>query len=488
MGIETSTVMVSIIGPEVVLVVAALGIMMTDLFVKNDAEQPFLMWIGVVGILGALAVSTSVWGKEVAYGFYGMVVADNFARFFTTLFLIAAGLTLLLSSRYVRVQGIAAGEYYTLTLFATTGMVLMVQSTDLIMLFLGLEVLSVSLYVLAGMTPDSNRSAESSLKYFVLGAFSTGFLLYGIALLYGVCGSTRLAEIGTALAQKQLLQEPMLLAGMGLLLAGFGFKIAIAPFHLWAPDVYEGAPTPITAFMSVGVKAAAFAALLRVFAGSLAALDVQWKEILWIGSVLTMIVGNVAAQRQENIKRMLAYSSIAHAGYILIGIVAGGAAGTGAVLYYLLVYTLMNIGAFAVVIAIEQKGEKNLAISDYAGIGTRHTALGAAMAVFMFSLAGIPPFSGFMGKFYIFSAAIKAGYIGLTILAVLNSLVSVYYYLRVTVMMFMKEPAAGAEVPAVCFHPAIVGVLLTAIFFTVQMGLFPSSYLQFAQDSIKMFL
>jgi NADH-quinone oxidoreductase subunit N len=280
----------------------------------------------------------------------------------------------------------------------------------------------------------------------------------------------------------------MLLAGMGLLLTGFGFKIAMAPFHMWAPDVYEGAPTPITAFMSVGVKAAAFAALLRVFAGSLAALDVQWRELLWIGSVLTMTIGNVAALRQENIKRMLAYSSIAHAGYILIGIVAGGAAGTSAVLYYLLVYTLMNIGAFAVVIAIEQKGEKNLAISDYAGIGTRHTALGAAMAVFMFSLAGIPPFSGFMGKFYIFSAAIKAGYIGLTILAVLNSLVSVYYYLRVTVMMFMKEPEAGADVPAVCFHPTVVVVLLTAIFFTVHMGLFPSSYLQFAQDSIKLFL
>ena len=364
----------------------------------------------------------------------------------------------------------------------------MVQSTDLIMLFLGLEVLSVSLYVLAGMAQDSTRSAESSLKYFMLGAFSTGFLLYGIALLYGACGSTRLADIGSVLAQKQLLQEPMLLAGMGLLLAGFGFKIAMAPFHMWAPDVYEGAPTPITGFMSVGVKAAAFAALLRVFAGSLAALSLHWKELLWIGSVLTMTIGNVAALRQTNIKRMLAYSSIAHAGYILIGVVAGGAAGTGAVLYYLLVYTLMNIGAFAVVIAIEQKGEKNLNLSDYAGIGSRHMALGAAMAVFMFSLAGIPPFSGFMGKFYIFSAAVKEGYIGLTIIAVLNSLVSVYYYLRVIVMMFMKEPESGAEEAAVFFHPALAGVLLIAIFFTVQMGLFPSSYLQLAQDSIKMFL
>ena len=488
MGIETGTVMLSIIGPAVVLVLAALGIMMTDLFVKSDAEQPFLMWIGFVGMLGALAVSASFWGKEAAYGFYGMVVADNFSTFFTTLFLIAGGLTLLMSSGYVRAQGIAAGEYYTLTLFATTGMVLMAQSTDLIMLFLGLEVLSVSLYVLAGMAQDSTRSAESSLKYFMLGAFSTGFLLYGIALLYGACGSTRLADIGSVLAQKQILREPMLLAGMGLLLTGFGFKIAMAPFHMWAPDVYEGAPTPITGFMSVGVKAAAFAALLRVFAGSLAALSPHWKELLWIGSVLTMTIGNVAALRQTNIKRMLAYSSIAHAGYILIGVVAGGAAGTGAVLYYLLVYTLMNIGAFAVVIAIEQKGEKNLNLSAYAGIGSRHLALGAAMAVFMFSLAGIPPFSGFMGKFYIFSAAVKEGYIGLTIIAVLNSLVSVYYYLRVIVLMFMQEPESGAEEAAVFFYPALAGVLLIAIFFTVQMGLFPSSYLQLAQDSIKMFL
>jgi NADH-quinone oxidoreductase subunit N len=238
--------------------------------------------------------------------------------------------------------------------------------------------------------------------------------------------------------------------------------------------------------MSVGVKAAAFAALLRVFSGSLAGLDAHWRELLWLGSVLTMTLGNVTALLQNNIKRMLAYSSIAHAGYILIGVVAGGEMGTAAVLYYLLVYTLMNIGAFAVVIAIEKKDDQQLNIRDYAGIGSRHPALGVAMAIFMFSLAGIPPLSGFMGKFYIFSAAVKEGYIGLTIIGVLNSLVSVYYYLRITVMMFMQEPEG--EMATVQFQPALVVVLIIAVFFTVQMGLFPATYLQLAKNSIKFFL
>ncbi len=486
MGIEPGTVVLSIIGPELVLVIAALGLMVTDAFIKNKSEQRPLLWIGLAGILGSLAVAWSLWGRGPAYGFSGMVVVDNFSTFFTVLFLTAGGLTLLLSDSYVRKLGLAPGEYYALTLFATSGMVLMARSTDLIMLFLGLEVLSVSLYVLAGYLRTSDRSAEGALKYFLLGAFSTGFLLYGIALLYGVSGSTRLADIGNIVTQENLLQQPMLLAGMGLLLTGFGFKIAMVPFHMWAPDVYEGAPSPITAYMSVGVKAAAFAALLRVFSGSLAGLDAHWRELLWIGSVLTMTLGNLAALLQNNIKRMLAYSSIAHAGYILIGVVAGGEIGTAAVLYYLLVYTLMNIGAFAVVIAIEKKDEQQLDLRDYAGLGAKHPALGVAMAIFMFSLAGIPPLSGFMGKFYIFSAAVKQGYLALTIIGVLNSLVSVYYYLRVTIMMFMKEPEG--EPAAVIFQPALIIVLIVAVFFTIQMGLFPATYLQIAKNSIRFFL
>ena len=486
MGIEPGTIMLSIVGPELVLVIAALGLMVTDACIKNASEQRLLLWIGLAGILGSLAVAWSQWGREPAYGFSGMVVADNFAAFFSVLFLIAGGLTLLLSDSYVRKNSLAPGEYYSLTLFATSGMVLMARSTDLIMFFLGLEVLSVSLYVLAGYLRTSDKSAEGALKYFLLGAFSTGFLLYGIALLYGASGSTRLADIGTMVAQENLLQQPMLLAGMGLLLTGFGFKIAMVPFHMWAPDVYEGAPSPITAYMSVGVKAAAFAALLRVFSGSLAGLSAHWRELLWLGSVLTMTLGNVTALLQNNIKRMLAYSSIAHAGYILIGVVGGGETGTAAVLYYLLVYTLMNIGAFAVVIAIEKQDDQQLDIRGYAGIGARHPALGAAMAVFMFSLAGIPPLGGFMGKFYMFSAAVKEGYIGLTIIGVLNSLVSVYYYLRITVMMFMKEPEGEPATPV--FPLTLVMVLIIAVFFTIQMGLFPALYLNFAKSSIKLFL
>lgn len=486
MTIETGSILVSIIGPELVLVIAALGLMITDAFAKTKADQRLLLWIGLAGILGSVAVAWSLWGTEPVYGFSGMVVADNFSTFFTVLFLVAGGLSLLMSENYVDTQGLAPGEYFALTLFATSGMVLMARSTDLIMLFLGLEVLSVSLYVLAGYMRHSNRSAEGALKYFLLGAFSTGFLLYGIALAYGVAGTTRLAEIGNLVAQKHMLKEPMLLAAMGMLLIGIGFKIAMVPFHMWAPDVYEGAPSPITAYMSVGVKAAAFAALLRVFSGSLAGLHDHWREIFWIGSVLTMTIGNVAALLQNNIKRMLAYSSIAHAGYILIGIVAGGQMGTAAVLYYLLVYTLMTVGAFAVVIAIEKQDEQHLDIRDYAGIGARHVSLGVAMAIFMFSLAGIPPLSGFMGKFYIFSAAVKEGYIGLTLIGIFNSLISVYYYLRVTVLMFMKEPEG--ELIAVRIQPALAAVLIIAVIFTIQMGLFPAAYLQFAANSIKIFL
>jgi NADH-quinone oxidoreductase subunit N len=486
MEIAIPKIMVGMLGPEIVLVVTALGVMVADMLMQKGEDRQFLVWIGVIGILGAMAVGATLWGKEVESGFGGMVVVDKFSTFFTMVFLVAGGLTLLMSSGYVSKQGVAAGEYYTLILFGTVGMVLMGRSTDLIMIFLGLEVLSISVYVLAGYVRESEKAVEAGLKYFLLGAFSTGFLLYGIALVYGITGSTKLAVIGAALMREGIAGEPMLLIGMGLLLTGFGFKVAMVPFHMWTPDVYEGAPSPITGFMAVGVKAAAFAALLRVFVGSLGALEEHWREILWIGSVLTMTVGNVTALLQENIKRMLAYSSIAHAGYLLIGVVAGGELGVGGVLYYLLVYTLMNLGAFAVVVVVEEKGDRGVTLGDYAGMGGRHPLLGAVMAIFMFSLAGIPPLSGFVGKFYIFSAAVKEGYVGLAVIGVLNSLVSVYYYLRVTVMMYMQE--AEGEARSINFQPAIVAVLGIAAFFTVQMGIFPGTYLQLAKESIMALL
>ena len=317
-----------------------------------------------------------------------------------------------------------------------------------------------------------------------MGAFSTAFLLYGIALAYGATGSTNLHTIARTIQETDLLQSPLLLASMGLLLVGFGFKVSMVPFHMWTPDVYEGAPTAITAFMAVGVKAAAFSSFLRVFLSSFPELRPTWSELLWVLSVLTMTIGNVIAISQENIKRMLAYSSIAHAGYLLVGMVAGGVGGISSMLYYLLAYALMNLGAFGVVIAYGVKGEENVLIRNYAGMGIRYPVLGFCMSVFMFSLAGIPPLSGFAGKFYIFSSAIRSGYLWLTIIGILNSLISVYYYLRITVFMYMREPEQ--EVALSFSSPALIAALTITTFFTVEMGLFPALYVDLARASIHL--
>jgi NADH-quinone oxidoreductase subunit N len=366
-------------------------------------------------------------------------------------------------------------------------MMFMAKANDLIIVFLGLETLSISIYVLVGFLRTNLKSNESSLKYFLLGAFSSAFLLYGIALVYGATGSTKLPDIARHLESlPQLVSNPLLLAAVGMLIVGFGFKMALVPFHMWTPDVYEGAPTPITAFMSVGVKAAAFSAFLRVFLSSFPILRDDWTMILWILAVLTMTLGNVVAIAQENIKRMLAYSSIAHAGYILVAMTAGGDMATTSIIYYLMAYTLMNLGAFTVVILYSKKGEENILISDYAGAGFKYPFLSAAMTVFMFSLAGIPPLAGFVGKFYIFASAVKQGFIWLAIISVLNSLIAVYYYLRVTVFMYMKEPVK--EVGHLSFSiPVIIALLITA-FFTLHMGILPSGYLHLARESIAMLM
>jgi len=346
--------------------------------------------------------------------------------------------------------------------------------------------MSISIYVLAGFFRGSNKSNESALKYLLLGAFSSAFLLYGIALMYGATGTTDLKGISEYLSKAAYLKDPMLLAGMGLLLVGFGFKIASVPFHMWTPDVYEGAPTSITAFMSVGVKAAAFAAFVRVFLYSLWDLQPDWNHVLWILAVLTMTLGNVVAISQNNIKRMLAYSSIAHAGYIMIGMVASSELGTSGILFYMLAYAFMNLGAFGVIILYGSKGEENLDINDYSGMGFKYPALALLMTVFMFSLAGIPPTAGFVGKFYIFSAAIKEGYIWLAIIGVMNSLVSVYYYLRITVMMYMKEPVK--EFPGLKWSPSVAIALIIAVIGTLLIGIFPSPYLDLARASIQLFM
>jgi NADH-quinone oxidoreductase subunit N len=415
-----------------------------------------------------------------------MILVDNFALFFNSIFLIAAGLSILMSVNYLKEQEMSHGEFYALILFATVGMMFMAAGSNLITIFLGLETMSISIYVLAGFFRRSNKSNESALKYLLLGAFSSAFLLYGIAMMYGATGTTDIKGISEYLSNAAYLKDPMLLAGMGLLVVGFGFKIASVPFHMWTPDVYEGAPTSITAFMSVGVKAAAFAAFVRVFLYSLWDLQPDWNNILWILAVLTMTLGNVVAISQNNIKRMLAYSSIAHAGYIMIGMVASSELGTSSILFYMLAYAFMNLGAFGVIILYGRKGEENLDINEYSGMGFKYPGLALLMTVFMFSLAGIPPTAGFVGKFYIFSAAIKEGYIWLAIIGVMNSLVSVYYYLRITVMMYMKEPVK--EFAGLKWSPSITIALIIAVIGTLLIGIFPSPYLNLARQSIQLFM
>ena len=401
------------------------------------------------------------------------------------IFLVSAGLAILISDQYMEREGCNHGELYPLILFAVVGMMLMAAGTDLMTIFLGLEVMSVSLYVLAGFNRANLKSNEAGLKYFLLGAFSTGFLLYGMALTYGATGTTRIAKIAAVVGQMTVPSaNVMLVAGMLLMLTGFAFKVAAAPFHMWTPDVYEGAPTPMTAFMSAGPKAAGFAAALRIFLVALPTLQVEWSQLLWVLAVLTMTIGNITALRQDNIKRMLAYSSIAHAGYVLVGFAAGNSTGTAGILFYMLSYAFMNIGAFAVIILIGKKGESNGNVMDFAGLGFRHPVLAVVMSVFLFSLAGMPPTAGFIGKFYLFSGAIQKGYIGLAVIGVLNSAASVYYYLRVMVYMYMKEPTEDFEWIQVTAPIALS--LLISVAGSLIPGIVPSVILQYAEQAIKL--
>ena len=470
----------SAIGPELILSVTAMVLLLFSVLLKKE-NRKIIPPLSLMGVLLAFGFAVSLWGKA-EYAFQGMIVVDNYSLFFKIVFLVTTALTILMSIRYLQQEGFDHSEYYILVLFAAVGMMLMASAADLIIVFLGLETFSLSLYVLAGFFRTQAKSNESALKYFLLGSFSTGFLVYGIALIYGATGTTNLKGIFEFLRRTPLLQDPLLLFAMGLLIVGFGFKVASVPFHMWTPDVYEGAPTSITAFMSVGPKAAGFAAFLRVFLYSLSSLQGEWIWILWVLAVLTMTLGNIVAIAQKNIKRMLAYSSIAHAGYILVAMVAANELGTASILYYLLAYAFMNLGAFGVVILYGRRGEENLLITDYSGMGSKYPLLAALMAIFMFSLAGIPPTAGFVGKFYIFSAAVKAGYIGLAVIGVLNSALSVYFYLRITVMMYMRN--AEKELPPIAWSPAMAISLFVAVFGTLQMGITPAAYLEVARKSI----
>jgi len=469
--------------PEMILSVVAMVLLLINVFVPSE-QKAYLGYMSLIGIIVTFVSVVSGWNSPQA-GFNGAVLQDNFALFFKGIFLISAFLTILITDQYLQREECNWGEMYPLILFATVGMMLMASGTDLMTIFLGLEVLSVTLYILAGFNRNNVKSNEAGLKYFLLGAFSTGFLLYGMALTYGSTGTTRIAGIAEQVMQNgAVLANPMLLVGMLMMAVGFSFKVAAAPFHMWTPDVYEGAPTPMTAFMSVGPKAAGFAAFMRVLLVALPALRADWSMLLWVLAVLTMTVGNITALYQNNIKRMLAYSSIAHAGYVLVGFTAGNAVGTAGVMFYMLSYAFMNIGAFAIIVMVGKKGEDNNNVSDYAGFGFKHPVLGMCMSIFLFSLAGIPPAAGFIGKFYLFSGAIQAGYVWLAIIGVLNSAASVYYYLRVMVYMYMKDPTE--EFDWLKVSPAIALCVILAVAGVLIPGIVPGTLLSLAQQAVLM--
>lgn len=469
----------SAITVQIILAAGSVVVLLADLLLgKKTRTVAQVLTLAVLVLAGIFCVLQ--WGTG-GSAFGGQVFADGFASFFNLAFLAVALLVVLSSPNYLSRDGIHHGEYYTLILLAVLGMSFMASGGDLLIIFLGLETLSIALYVLVGFHRSRPRSNESSLKYLLLGAFFTGFLLYGIALVYGQVGSINLADISAYLGEASKPFGGYMGVGLALLLIGLAFKMAVVPFHFWSPDVYDGAPTPVTAFMSAAAKAAAFAAALRIFYEPAAALGLPWDKVLWILAVLTMTLGNLAALAQSSVKRMLAYSSIAHAGYLLVGLAAGNELGASGMLYYLFAYGFMNVGAFTIAFLVNRRGEGSYFLTDYAQLGYRHPILGILMSVFMLSLTGIPPLAGFFGKLYVFSGAVQAGFIWLVVIAVINSAVSVYYYLRVMVIMYMREEEGLRDLertPAVAIAVAVCGLLV------ILLGLFPGILLDVARSSV----
>ena len=462
------------LAPVIVLSVFAMMVLVVDLF--GGRNKTLLVFISLVGLL-MTAISAFAKNPIPAYSFNDSYIVDHLSLFFICIFTISSALAILLSVEYNEREGIRAGEYYALILFCTVGMILLASSTDMIMIFLGIEIVSICLYVLAGIRRDNLRSNEAALKYFLLGAFATGFLLYGMTMVYGSTGHTNLFKIAEVVQNQSAQSNPLLLMGLVLLIIGFGFKIASVPFHMWAPDVYQGAPTPITAFMAVGPKAAAFAAFFRVFAETFPEMAPSWEIILSTIAVLSMFFGNLGAIMQTNIKRMLAFSSISHAGYILIAVIAKNSLGASSLLFYMLAYAFTTFGIFGIIILLGRKGEENLEIENYSGLAYRHPILALSMTVFLLSLGGLPPFAGFIAKFYIFSAAIQEGLVTLVIIAVLNSAISFYYYLKVVVFMYMKEPEAEFKIS---LTPLTLFVVFIGVTVTISLGIFPGSIIALA--------
>src|SRR6266536_931529 len=466
--------------PMACVTAAGIAAMVAESF-RDPGERMPIAGLGVVGLVGAAVATVLLWNHNASS--FGVIVADHFGLFITGVLIIAGLLALAISGPTIDRERLPRGEYYALMLFAIAGMMLMATASDLLVIFLALEVLSLAVYVLTGIRRDSPIASEAALKYFLLGAFSSAFFLYGIAFTYGLTGSTRLDRIGSLMAAQSQAATPMQLVAVGLLLVGFAFKVSAVPFHMWTPDAYEGAPPAVAGFMSTGVKAAAFAAFARVFLAAFEPMRADWGAVLWWIVVATMIVGTVAGVMQSNVKRMLAYSSIAHGGYLLLALLSANDVGKGAILFYLLTYAITNLGAFGVIAVLETRDQPNDRVKDYAGLWNERPALAVLMTIFLLSLGGFPPLAGFIAKWYVFSAAVKAGYTGLAILGVLSSVVSVFFYLRVVVMMYMTPAGAPARISAV---PKVAGAaLVVSAILIFYLGILPTRVLEWAAASIS---
>jgi NADH-quinone oxidoreductase subunit N len=474
--------------PAIIVALTALTLLLSQAFAGKGKHGPYvpLALLGLGAALAATLMIASSGDRGRGGQLGGALSADSLALFLEVVILGVGVLAVLLSSSYLRAIGSERGEHYALLLFSLVGMLGLVAVTELISLFVALEILSVALYALCGSRRDQVESQEAAVKYFITGAFSSAFLLYGIAMLYGISGSTSLGRVSSAVASASGANQSLALLGAGLLLVGFGFKIACVPFHMWAPDVYEGAPTSVTGFMAAGVKVAAFGALIRVFGTALVSLSDDWRPVVAILAALSMIVGNLAALGQSNVKRMLAYSSVAHAGYLLAALVAAPRVSAAAILFYLVGYAAVSLGTFGTLSSLARDRREPLSLDHFSGLARHRPAVAAALTLFLVSLAGVPVSAGFVGKFYLFSAAVSAGYTALAIVGMLMSVVSAYYYLRVVVHMYMKD--APAEDAWAVVAPSSALALALCVVVVLGLGLWPAGVLAFAQAAARSLL
>jgi NADH-quinone oxidoreductase subunit N len=466
--------------PEIILTIMATLMMVLDPILQRRSSYAF-GHLSLVALIGALGASVYAY-TEAGPAFGGMLMVDGFATFFRVLVIVVGILTVLSSYRFLQRENAETSEYHALLLFSIAGQCLMAASNDLIMVFIGLEISSIASYVMAGYMRDDKRANEAALKYFLLGSFATAFFLYGVALIYGSTGSINLSAVRAVISGGDAPSPVFVGLAAALMFVGLAFKVSAAPFQIWAPDVYQGAPTPVTAFLSAGPKAAAFAVFLRIFMTAFEPISAAWLPLVWISALLSMTIGNFAALLQSNVKRMLAYSSIAHAGYVMVALGSGPGIGTSAAMFYLAAYAFMNIGAFAVVSHLSGKGERYQSVDDFAGLAQKQPLTAAMLTIFMLSLIGVPLTGGFFGKFYIFKAALESHLVWLTILGLLNSAVAAFYYLRILVMMYMHEPGkATSEV-----EPLSLGLgtaLIVPAIVTLFLGIFPGWVLDFAGKS-----